>query len=148
MIDYTAKDIGMIGNFRFWCQKILPAVYDDSLSYYELLAKVVQKLNEVIDELNIHSEALIEFKALLDEFQAELDAFKEHGFDDYYKEQVTKWIDEHMRYIIEHVITALFFGLTDDGYFCAWIPASWNVVSFDTDVNYSSENYGRLILKY
>lgn len=38
--------------FRFWCQKVLPTVYDDSLSYYELLCKVVAKLNEVIDSTN------------------------------------------------------------------------------------------------
>ena len=25
--------------FRLWCQKVLPLVYDDSLSYYELLFK-------------------------------------------------------------------------------------------------------------
>lgn len=31
--------------FRFWCQKALPLVYDDSLSYYELLCKVVNYLN-------------------------------------------------------------------------------------------------------
>ena len=33
------------GEFRFWCQKVLPLVYDDSLSYYELLCKVVKYLN-------------------------------------------------------------------------------------------------------
>ena len=31
--------------FRYWCQKVLPLVYDDSLSYYELLCKVVEFLN-------------------------------------------------------------------------------------------------------
>ena len=30
---------------RFWCQKVLPLAYDDSLSYYELLCKVVEHLN-------------------------------------------------------------------------------------------------------
>lgn len=35
--------------FRFWCQKVLPLVYDDSLSYYETLCRVVDKLNEVIE---------------------------------------------------------------------------------------------------
>lgn len=40
--------------FRFWCQKILPAVYDDSLSYYELLCKVVDYLNKVMeDDINV-----------------------------------------------------------------------------------------------
>lgn len=33
-------------------QKVLPLVYDDSLSYYELLNKVVKKLNEVIGVTN------------------------------------------------------------------------------------------------
>lgn len=34
--------------FRWFSNKILPLVYDDSLSYYEVLCKVVAKLNEVI----------------------------------------------------------------------------------------------------
>lgn len=38
-----------INPFRFWCQKVLPLVYDDSLSYYETLCRVVDKLNEVIE---------------------------------------------------------------------------------------------------
>ena len=38
--------------FRFWCQKVLPLVYDDSLSYYETLCKVMHTLNEVIDNVN------------------------------------------------------------------------------------------------
>ena len=39
------------GQFRFWCQKVLPIVYDDSLSYYELLNKVVVYLNHVIEDV-------------------------------------------------------------------------------------------------
>ena len=39
------------GAFRFWCQKVLPIVYDDSLSYYELLNKVVNYLNNVIADV-------------------------------------------------------------------------------------------------
>ena len=37
---------------RYWCHKILPLVYDDSLSYMELLNKVVYKLNEVVNNNN------------------------------------------------------------------------------------------------
>lgn len=40
------------GSFRFWCQKVLPLVYDDSLSYYELLCKVVDYLNNVISDVS------------------------------------------------------------------------------------------------
>lgn len=38
--------------FRFWCQKVLPLVYDDSLSYYELLCKVVDYINNIITDLS------------------------------------------------------------------------------------------------
>ncbi len=38
--------------FRFWCQMALPLTYDDSLSYYELLCKVVNYLNNVITDVS------------------------------------------------------------------------------------------------
>lgn len=41
-----------IDSLRFWCNKILPLVYDDSLSYYETLCKIAEKLNEVINDIN------------------------------------------------------------------------------------------------
>lgn len=42
----------MIDKLKYWCNKILPLVYDDSLSYYEALCKTSEKLNEVIESTN------------------------------------------------------------------------------------------------
>ena len=39
--------------FRFWCQKVLPLVYDNSLSYYELLCKVVDYLNKTMEDVGV-----------------------------------------------------------------------------------------------
>ena len=36
----------------FWCQKVLPLIYDESLSYEELLCKVVAYLNNCIEAIN------------------------------------------------------------------------------------------------
>lgn len=52
MSDSLSNTNNNVAKFKFWCQKVLPAVYDDSLSYYELLCKVMSKLNEVIDVIN------------------------------------------------------------------------------------------------
>ena len=49
-----------IYKFHFFCRKILPLVYDDSLSYYEFLCKLNQKIEEVIDTVNEHSGAIEE----------------------------------------------------------------------------------------
>ena len=45
-----------LNKFRFWCQKVLPLVYDDSISYYEVLGKMVVYLNQVIDNVNADTE--------------------------------------------------------------------------------------------
>lgn len=63
--------------FRFWAQKVLPLVYDDSLSYYEVLCKVVDKLNSVIESGNVDSDAISELQIRLGALQTEVDALPE-----------------------------------------------------------------------
>lgn len=53
-----------------YCHKIIPLVYDNSLSYYEVLCKVVAKLNEFINEYGSLGEA---FKQIDNKF-SEVDA--------------------------------------------------------------------------
>ena len=45
--------------FRYWCQKVLPLVYDDSLSYYELLCKVLDYLNKTMHDVDtLHGDVV------------------------------------------------------------------------------------------
>lgn len=48
----TLKGIKRYGAFRFWCQQVLPLTFDDSLSYYELLNKLVDFLNKTMENVN------------------------------------------------------------------------------------------------
>lgn len=57
--DFTPQlgDYKTLQPFRYWCQKVLPLVYDDSLSYYELLCKVVDYLNKTMEDAEtLHSD--------------------------------------------------------------------------------------------
>lgn len=72
----------MIEKIKCWCNKILPLVYDDSLSYYEVLCKTTAKLNEVIDSTNGLVEAW-------EKFQAEL----EKAWQDYKSALTAEWAD-------------------------------------------------------
>ena len=49
----------MVEKFKFWCQKVLPTIYDDSLSYYEAICKMATYLNATIDQVN-------EFQKMID----------------------------------------------------------------------------------
>lgn len=61
------------GPFRFWCQKVLPIAFDDSLSYYEILCKVIDYLNGMFDDL----KNLEELSQYVDDYFANLDVQEE-----------------------------------------------------------------------
>lgn len=46
------KEPGYISPLKYWVQLVTPLVYDDTLSLYELMGKVVKKLNDVIEIVN------------------------------------------------------------------------------------------------
>lgn len=55
---------------RFWSQKVLPLVYDDSLSYYEVLCKFRDKLNELIGFVTDNIEDMV--KEVIEKYFAEI----------------------------------------------------------------------------
>lgn len=74
--------------FRFWCQKVLPLVYDDSLSYYELLCKVVHKLNELAENQNNLSEDIKQLAKDLDDFKNQVPGMIE--------KKVEEWLNNYI----------------------------------------------------
>ena len=61
-----------IDTFKFWCQPVQPLTFDDSISYLEMLAKVSDKLNEVITSQNDLDTAT---KTAISNFQHTIDEF-------------------------------------------------------------------------
>ena len=71
-----------LANFRFWCQKVLPLVYDDALSYYEVLGKMVQYLNDVIDDVNADADNINTLYQAFLELQAYVDQVIQYDIHD------------------------------------------------------------------
>ena len=128
-------------------QKVLPAVYDDSLSYYELLAKIQEKLNESIANIN----NINEWQAAQDEVMAALNQMVEDFINGGYKQDFDEfaqaWLDDNVQEALTKATHMVFFGLDDSGYFKAYIPTEWSFV-FGTTLDYNDPNYGSLTIKY
>lgn len=129
-------------------QKVLPAVYTDELSYYELLANIQAKVNEVIeslDNLNSWQEAQ---DALISALTKSVQEFIDGGYLDEFETLVYKWIGDNFTDVMKAILNhGVFFGLTDDGYFCA--NQVWQLTTqFDTIADYASDDYGKLVLVY
>lgn len=109
------------------------------------LWKVVKKLceyaDEICDQTNLNTE---DIRKLYETFKD----FVEHGFEKYYEQQLEQWFLDNAWKIYERTAKQVYFGLTDDGYFCAYVPESWKEIEFDTGAIYGTEEYGRLILRF
>ena len=107
-----------IESFRFWCQKVLPLVYDESLSYYELLCKMTTYLNNTIQAVNENTDDVAQMRQELNQFEEfinnyfdnldvqqeidnKLDAMAESGELDtilapFVPDAVADWLSEHI----------------------------------------------------
>ena len=61
--------------FRYWCQKVLPLVYDDSLSYYELLCKVLDYLNKTMHDVDTLHGDVVNLHTAYEELQKYVNSY-------------------------------------------------------------------------
>lgn len=144
-----------VHRLQYWCQLVLPAVFDDSLSYYELVAKVVKKLNEVIDSNNelagyvaANTRDIAQLKKDVELLNSEFEKVKNGQYASLYIEAMKNWIAENLINIVGQIVKFVWFGLSDDGHFVAYIPTSWRFLTFDMVADPDSPDYGRLLLSY
>lgn len=126
--------------FRFWCFKVLPLVYDDELSYYEVICKCVDYINNLIENDKAISNDVEQLKQEM--------------------KQVQKWIDNYDTSFAESIIreylaTMIFVTISDSGYIIYNIPANWKSITFNTtgldiknNIGVGNYDYGHLVLSY
>ena len=122
--------------FRYWCCKVLPLVYEDSLSYYEVLGKVVKYINDLVEQDKIFSDEL-------DELKKEL-ASVQNWIDNFDTKEIKKLVEQC-------VATMIFVEINDNGYIVYNMPDSWKDIQFNTtglDISIPGYDYGYLVLSY
>ena len=130
------SEIAHMKHFNFWCNKVLPLVYDNSLSYYEVLCKVVKYINDLIDQDKIFADTI-------EDLRAELAI-------------VQKWVDDYDTSFAEKIIkdylaTMIFVEISDSGYIVYYIPERWDEITFNTtglDIPLDGYDFGLLTLSY
>lgn len=124
-----------LSTFKFWCYKVLPLVYDDSLSYYEVLCKVVNYINKLIEQDKIFGDELTKLREDLATVQEWIDNYN----TSYVKNLVEKFISN-----------MIYVDISDSGYIIYHVPESWNDIKFYTtglDITVPTESdYGHLVL--
>lgn len=126
--------------FKFWCYKVLPLVYDDSLSYYEILCKMVTYINNLIETDKLQNDEINKLKQEVQEVQKWI-----NNFDTRFAESI----------IASYLATMIFVTISDEGYIIYTIPSRWDNITFNTtgldienNIGVGNYDYGHLVLSY
>lgn len=108
MIDFTK-----VPNIHYWTQRVLPCVFDESLSYVEKINKLEEEINKLIEDYNTFGQAVTnEINTFEGETTNQINAFVTQVTDDInsFKENVTNNINSFetdIRNIVEEFETAI-----------------------------------------
>lgn len=120
--------------------------------YHELnLDWVLKMFNDVTISVKEVREILDNYVDTADKFLELYNAMLNGDFPQAVQDAFNKWMRENALDIVGDLVHMVFFGLTDDGYFVAFIPESWNEITFGTtglDDFPVGIPYGHLTLSY
>ena len=126
--------------FRFWCFKVLPLVYDDELSYYEVICKCVDYINNLIENDKAISNDVEQLKQEMKQVQEWID-----NYDTSFAESIIR----------EYLATMIFVTISGSGYIVYNSPANWRSITFNTtgldiknNIGVGNYDYGHLVLSY
>ena len=126
--------------FRFWCFKVLPLVYDDELSYYEVICKCVDYINNLIENDKAISNDVEQLKQEMKQVQEWI-----NNYDTSFAESIIR----------EYLATMIFVTISDSGDIVYSIPANWQSITFNTtgldienNIGVGNYDYGHLVLSY
>lgn len=127
---------------------VLPKLYWEAITPEQELHELCKRLHTLFEYSQQLGTLTTEQMQELAKLQAEFEKFKASGFEDYYEQQLAEWIRDNAALLFQTFASQVFFGINDDGYFCAYVPESWSDITFDTGAVYGRSDYGRLILRF
>lgn len=128
-------------DFEFPHTRFYESDLREILKYVKNLIDAVKKIDGWIET---HEKEYEELKG----FQ---DALIKGDFPPEMENALYEWTVKHTEEIVGKTIKMVFFGITDDGYFVAHIPESWDEIIFNTaglDIVIPDVKYGTLVLSY
>lgn len=101
--------------------------------FHELnLSWVIKKIKELMARLDTMEEWRREHEQQYAELKALYDAVMSGRFPPSITQAFHKWMSENALDLVGELVKMVFFGITQDGYFVAYIPESWEDIIFGT----------------
>lgn len=119
--------------------------YDNDLGW---LIKTVKSVGEAVEALDAWKESA---EGSIQDLQKLLNDISAGNFPEEISSAIKNWITANFYDIVGDMAKVVWFGLTDNGYFVAYIPDSWQDIVFRTtgyDITVDVQpEFGHLVLQ-
>lgn len=112
---------------------------------------ILSEMKRYLDAIDDLESWKTQHEAEYEELKALYDAVMSGNFPPSVVQAFNLWMHENAVSIVGEMVKFVFFGLTDTGYFVAYIPESWRDIIFSTsgyDDFTEMIPYGHLMLNY
>lgn len=117
--------------------------------FHELnLSWVIKKIKELMTRLDLMEDWRKQHEKEYQQLKDLYDAVMSGDFPPSITNAFRDWFFKNALDLVGSMVKHVYFGLTDDGYFCAYIPDNWSELTFDTVMDYDDPLYGHLMLMY
>ena len=126
--------------------------FPNSRTYDNDLGWIIKNFNKSEDQIKALLKCCDDVKDNLDTLNEFKNQLESGQFPPEMEAAFYTWALQHVPDFIADAVKNVFFGLTDNGYFVAYIPNSWDDITFNTtefDIDLPEcQEYGHLVLSY
>ena len=123
-----------------------PNLYND-----DWLLKKMKDFLTWMEDTDVWKE---EYKQAYEDYKQLIDDLESGNIPEPISSALKKWVQENSIEIVGEMVKCVFFEITPEGYFVAYIPDGWEDITFNTtyyDILLSAHpeyEYGHLVLSY
>lgn len=118
--------------------------------------KTTQEINDIDTKFTTeirnmkqkYDSDILKLNQTVTKLRDDLNFLLDGGVIEIYVKALSEWIDNNLQILVGKIVKYVWFDLTDDGYFRAYIPDMWSFVNFDTELNMDDPDYGKLRLDW
>lgn len=126
--------------------QVIPLEFTQKLTTAEFLHTLFAEVKELSQvQGKMREEIYADFDKKFNELSTSL--LNDNSYFQKYIREIHEYCVNYLTKMLGDSIAYISFGL-EDGYLVAYVPESLEQITFTTDMDYNSPNYGKLIMMY
>lgn len=112
---------------------------------------LLKKMKDLLARMETMDEWRAEYEAAYEDYKKLVEDVEAGTFPPSIVNAFNKWMSENALDLVGAMVKMVFFGITDEGYFVAYMPEGWDDITFNTsgyDIALAGYDFGHLVLSY